>query len=427
MDNQTETTQTAAPEQVTATPQKGGVMAMVASTVGLLLTAGVAAYVGWLSHTIYLGRQDTKSKAAEAAAVAAAMAARPVTVESAVVTRQPLNPPQTFMGHVEPIEATNLRAQVDGTIKQVAFEEGSMVKEGDLLFEIDPQVYEARVAQAKAALEKAKAASENADRYYARIIKVDKRSVTEAEIDAAYASMLEARAAIAQCEADLASAQINLGYTKITAPISGRIGKSEVKKGDYVAPSMGSLARIVQVDPVRVVFSVPDKVYLQGARAIEESGKVEAIRAQIRLADGSIYPYDGKADFISNEMSAATASLPVRYSFANPNQLLLANAYVSVLLSEAEPKAVLTVPSNAIMANAAGDYLYVIEDNIAQRRNVKLGDVQNGMVEVIEGLQEGEVVVTEGAINCNQGSKLRVVNPVKEPTAVVSIADEPAQ
>ncbi len=406
----------------------------LASTMGLILSVGIAFYFGWLCHTMYIDNQDKDAKAKEAAAMAAAMAARPVTVESAVVTRMPLNPPQNFMGHVEPIEATNIRAQVDGTIKQVAFEEGSMVKEGELLFEIEPQVYEARVAQAKAALSKAKAASENADRYYARIIKVDKRAVTEAEIDAAYATMLEARAAIAQCEADLAAAEINLGYTKITAPISGRIGKSEVKKGDYVAPAMGTLARIVQIDPVRVVFSVPDKAYLQGARAIEKTGKVEAIRAQIKLADGSIYPYDGKADFISNEMNSATASLPVRYSFANPNQLLLANAYVTVLLSEAEPKEVLTVPTNAVMANAAGDYLYVIRDNKAERRNVTVGNVQNGLVEILSGLEEGEHVVTEGAVNCNEGSNLRVVNPVKHsptPEAPVKetapVAEEPVE
>ncbi len=401
---------------------------IIGSSIGLLLCVGVAAYVGWLSHSIYADGQDKDAKAKAAAEAAAAMAARPVTVESAVVAKVPLNPPQRFMGHVEPIEATNIRAQVDGTIKQVAFAEGSMVKEGDLLFEIEPQVYEARVAQAKAALAKAKAASENADRYYARIIKVDKRAVTEAEIDAAYATMLEARAAIAQCEADLANAEINLGYTRITAPITGRIGKSEVKKGDYVAPSMGSLARIVQTDPVRVVFSVPDKAYLQGARAIEKTGKVESIRAQIQLADGSIYAHDGKADFISNEMNSATASLPVRYSFANPTQLLLANAYVTVLLSDAEPESVLAVPTNAVMANAAGDYLYVIKNDVAQRRNVKLGNIQNGMIEILSGLEEGEVVVTEGAINCNEGSKLRIINPVKDATvADVSIADEPAQ
>ncbi len=392
----------------------------VAAVLGLFLSVGVAAYVGWLANTLYMNGQDRDAKAKAAAEQAAAMAARPVTVESAKATRQAMNPPRSFMGHVEPIEATNLRAQIDGTVAEVAFKEGSMVKAGDLLFLIDPQVYEARVAQAKAALAKAKASSENADRYFARISKVDKRAVTEAEIDAAYATMLEARAAIAQCEADLKAAEINLGYTKITAPISGRIGKSEVKKGDYVAPSMGTLARIVQTDPVRVVFSVPDKEYLRGARLLEKTGQGESIRAQIQLADGTIYAHDGKADFLSNEMNSATASLPVRYSFANPNQLLLANAYVTVLLSDSEPKQMLTVPTQAVLANAAGDYVYVINGNKAERRNVKLGSTQNGMIEVLGGLEEGEEIVTEGAVNVNEGSNLRVVNPVKATDAAAN-------
>ncbi len=397
----------------------------IAGTLGLLLCVGFAFYVGWLCHTIYMNGQDKDAKAKAAAEQAAAMAARPVTVESAIVKMDVLNPPQHFMGHVEPIEATNLRAQIDGTIQEVAFKEGSMVKAGDVLFLIDPQVYEARVAQAKAALAKAKAASENADRYYARIVKVDKRSVTEAEIDAAYATMLEARAAIAQCEADLAAAEINLGYTRITAPISGRIGKSEVKKGDYVAPSMGSLARIVQVDPVRVVFSVPDKEYLRGVRAAQAAGGSikDAIFAQIKLADGTLYAHNGQPDFTSNEINADTASLPVRYSFANPDQLLLANAYVTVLLSDANPKQTMTVPSTAVLANAAGDYVYVVKNNKAERRNVVLGATVKGTTEVISGLEVGEEVVTEGSVNVSQGSNLRVVNPVKPTTtAEVTIA-----
>ena len=389
----------------------------VAETVGLLLCVAVAFGLGWFGCVLYARSQASKAQAAKAQEQAAMMRDRPVTVETAKATMKPMNPPQSFMGHVEPIESTDLRAQIEGTIAEVAFKEGSMVKAGDLLYLIDPRVYEARVAQAKAALAKAKASSENADRYYARISKVDKRSVTEAEIDQAYANMLEARAAIAQCEADLASAEINLGYTRITAPIAGRIGKSLLKKGDYVSPSLGSLARIVQTDPVRVVFSVPDKEYLRGVRVVEETGKPEAIRAQIRLADGTLYTHDGTADFISNEMNADTASLPVRYSFANPEQMLLANAYVTVLLSEAEPRQTLTVPALAVLTNATGDYVYLNEGGKATRRNVTIGAQQEGSVAILKGLKPGDEVVTEGVVNVSEGSTLRIVTPAVPQTA----------
>lgn len=402
----TEATETT---EQTAKPSRGA--AAAAGTFGLLLSVGAAFALGWYVSQIYTTRQATKAAAEQAAKQQAMMMGRPVTVETTKAAKRAMNPPQEFMGHVEPIEKTDLRAQIDGTIAEVAFTEGSMVKAGDLLFLIDPRVYEARVAQAKAALEKAKASSENADRYYARISAVDKRSVTEAEIDQAYATMLEARAAIAQCEADLKSAEINLGYTRITAPISGRIGKSLLKKGDYVAPSMGSLARIVQTDPVRVVFSIPDKELLQGRRVIEEHGKIEAIRAQLRLADGSIYEHNGESDFVSNEIDSATASLAIRYRFANPNQFLVSNGYVTVLLSEAEPKQVIAVPTGAVLANATGDYVYLNVNGTAVRRIVKLGETQGGYIAILEGLSEGEEVITEGVVNVSDGAKLNVVNP----------------
>ena len=383
---------------------------IVAETIGLLLSVAVAFGLGWFVSMLYAQQQAVKEQAAAAQAQAALMRDRPVTVETVKATLKPMNPPQSFMGHVEPIESTDLRAQIEGTIKEVAFKEGAEVKPGDLLFLIDPRVYEARVAQAKATLERAKASSENADRYYARMSKVDKRSVTEAEIDQAYANMLEARAAIAQAEADLANAEINLGYTRITAPIAGRIGKSLLKKGDYVAPSLGTLARIVQMDPVRVVFSVPDKEYIRNVNTANANGGVEAIRAQIRLADGTLYTHDGKADFISNEMNADTASLPVRYAFANPDNLLLANAYVTVLLSEAQPKMTLTVPAQAVLTNAAGDYLYLVKDGKAVRHVVKIGQQQNGAIAILEGLNEGDEVVSEGVVNVSEGSTLRIIN-----------------
>ena len=186
----------------------------LSATIGLLLSVVVAVGLGWFARSIYQNTLDAEAQAKAVEAAAAAAAVKPVTVETAQVTLKAINPPQSFMGHVEPILDVDLRAQIEGTIDAVAFQEGATVKEGDLLYRIDPRVYEARVAQAKAALAEAEARSENANRYYERISKVDKRSVTEAEIDQAYADKLEAQAAIEQCKADLKSAEINLGYSR---------------------------------------------------------------------------------------------------------------------------------------------------------------------------------------------------------------------
>lgn len=407
-------------DETTTERKKSTAARAVAGTIGAVLLTASAFILGWAAQMIYAQSQEDKQKEAATAAQMAMAMSRPVSVETERVAKRDMNPPQSFMGHVEPIEVVDLRAQIDGTIAEVAFKEGSIVQAGDVLFLIDARVYEARVKQAEAALAKATAASENADRYYARISKVDKRSVTEAEIDQAYANMLEARAAIKQCEADLANAQINLGYTQITAPISGRIGKSLLKKGDYVAPSMGALARIIQTDPVRVAFSVSDKTFLEGRRISQENDLGDRVRAQLRLADGSIYAQEGSPDFFDNEMDSSTASLLVRYSFPNPKQELLSNAYVTVLLSDRMAQPRLAIPSDAVLANATGDYVFVNVNGVAERRIVKLGELQAGYVEILSGLEEGEEVVTVGVVNISEGSKLNVINPAVPVAAVTA-------
>lgn len=407
-------------DETTTERKKSTAARAVAGTIGAVLLTASAFILGWAAQMIYAQSQEDKQKEAATAAQMAMAMNRPVSVETERVAKRDMNPPQSFMGHVEPIEVVDLRAQIDGTIAEVAFKEGSIVQAGDVLFLIDARVYEARVKQAEAALAKATAASENADRYYARISKVDKRSVTEAEIDQAYANMLEARAAIKQCEADLANAQINLGYTQITAPISGRIGKSLLKKGDYVAPSMGALARIIQTDPVRVAFSVSDKTFLEGRRISQENDLGDRVRAQLRLADGSIYAQEGSPDFFDNEMDSSTASLLVRYSFPNPKQELLSNAYVTVLLSDRMAQPRLAIPSDAVLANATGDYVFVNVNGVAERRIVKLGELQAGYVEILSGLEEGEEVVTVGVVNLSEGSKLNVINPAVPVAAVTA-------
>lgn len=402
------------------TPAEG--KSAVASVIGTLLCITISLAVGWFASAMYIEKNADRVAAEKAAAEKAARAQVPPAVETALVTKRILNPPDRYIGHVESIEATDLRAQISGTITEVAFEEGSLVKEGDLLFQIDPDIYEARVAQAQAALERAEAASENADRYYKRVKSVDARAVTAAEVDQAEADMLEARAAIAQCKADLKNAEINLGYTRITAPITGRIGASLLKKGDYVSPNMASLARIVQTDPVRVVFSLPDKQLLENARKIKESDvKVDSadalIRAELLLADNTIYEHKGAIDFVGNEMSKETASVPVRYTFANPNEYLVANAYVTVLLSSAQPKEALAIPATALLSNAKGSYVYVLtKEQLVAPRPVTIGAEADGYVTIISGLAEGEEVITQGVVNVRPGIPVTVIK-TQQPTA----------
>jgi membrane fusion protein (multidrug efflux system) len=178
---------------------------------------------------------------------------------------------------------------------------------------------------------------------------------------------------------------------------------------------MASLARIVQTDPVRVVFSLPDKQYLAGARKIkgetsEPVGADALIRAELLLADNKIYEHTGVLDFVGNEMSMDTASVPVRYMFANPEEFLLANAYVTVLLSEANPKEALTIPSTALLSNAKGSYVYVLtpQQTVAVRPIVA-GAELNGYVTVLSGLEVGEEVISGGVVNVRPDIPVTVI------------------
>lgn len=377
----------------------------IGSTISMILIVGVSIGIGFgLSRMNPLAQDDVEAKK-KAQWEEMSKKVIPVSVEK--VTARKINSPMRYVGHVEPIEDVTLTAQVSGYIKQVAFLEGSMVKQGDLLFQIDDETYAAVAAQRNAELVKAKAEADRATRYDARMQKVDKRSVTQSEIDAAHAEMLQANAAVTQAEANLLRANIDLKHTRIIAPISGRIGAAQAKLGDYVSSTSGQLARLLQIDPIRVVFSVSDKHYLHGI----EDHMLNQLRFRLQLANGEIYSDLGRSDFIDNEMSAETASLPVRIRFDNAKQMLLANAYVTVLIDKANPLDVPSVPQSAIMNNASGAFVYVInEDMRVKLTPVTLGATEDSFVQV-SGIEIGTQVVTQGVAQVNPMNKVAIVTP----------------
>ncbi|MDR1483150.1 MAG: efflux RND transporter periplasmic adaptor subunit, partial [Synergistaceae bacterium] len=201
-----------------------------------------------------------------------------------------------YIGVVEPIQTVTIRPQVAGEIAAVHFKEGSLVKEGDTLFTLNGKQYEANVALRRADLAKAQANHSRASKYYGRLKSADLRSISAADLDMAQNDVSQGKAAIDQARAALRLAEIDLGYTKVKAPISGRIGRAEITKGNYVTPSSGALATIVQVDPIRVAFALPDKDYLEQTEAFKASGN-SVYETSILLADGRRYPSGGKRDF----------------------------------------------------------------------------------------------------------------------------------
>jgi membrane fusion protein (multidrug efflux system) len=332
----------------------------------------------------------------------------PLVVAQAV-TEEALNPPATFIGHVEPVRDVDLRAQIDGYVTEVSFKEGALVRAGDALFTINPEQYEARVALRRAEQAQAEAALDRAERFQKRLEASDARGVSQADVDTARSDVAQGRAAVQQAKANLALAEIDLKHTRIVAPIDGRIGRTVANVGDFVSPSLGTLVRIVQFDPIRVVFSVTDREYLKVRESIAETAMQGTLRVRLKLPTGTILDVTGIRDFENNEMSAETATLPVRVRFDNSQGLLVPNGYVTVLIDQAAPKKWPVVSQAALVRDREGPLVYVVgQDGLAYLRRVETGSELDGRVELRQGVAVGERVVVQGVQKVTPGQPVQV-------------------
>jgi RND family efflux transporter MFP subunit len=300
-----------------------------------------------------------------------------------------------YVGRVESIQSVLLTPQVSGQITEVHFKEGSMVKAGQLLFTIDARQHQATVDLRKADLAGAEAGYDRAQKYCARLKAADKRSVPASDLDAAQSEVLRTKAVVDQAKAALRLAQIDLGHTKITAPIAGRIGGALFTKGNYVTPAGGPLASIVQVDPVRVAFALSDRDYLDALIAFESPENV--YRATVRLSNGAEYPVTGARDFEENHMDERTGTMMVRLRFKNENGLLVPGAMVRVTTRPVNSHVAIVVPQESVLSDSQGDYIYVVDaGNVTHQRRVTLGAEEGAMREVASGLSTGERIVVYG-------------------------------
>ena len=382
------------------------------SAVGAILGTAIVAIVGvvggWIAHDMYARRAKA---AGENARTPQKAAMGPQTVAIETVTEKPYNLPRTYVAHVEAMQEVELQPQVDGYIKQIFFKEGDLVKEGQLLYQLDDERYQAVVNQRKADLEAAEAEARRTERYWERMKSADARGITQLERDNAEAGAESARAAVLQAKANLVVAEYDCKKAKVVAPIAGQIGKSSAYVGDYVSPSKGALARIVQIDPIRVSFPLTDREYVAWRNA-QVSGKPIDYRTRVQLPDGSIYAHEGEFDYDDNEMSRTTATILMRLKFANPERLLVPNGYVTVYSDLAEPPKYPTVQESAVIDLAGGNLgVYVLDEATmtVQTRNIERLNVHDGLAPVAKGLKAGEKVVVSGTRKLRPGCKVRVV------------------
>jgi RND family efflux transporter MFP subunit len=369
----------------------------VGSAIGVVVLVAASVTGGWVACDLWPKKAAPKMQMPQ---MAASVAVRPVE-------ERLYNLPERFVAHAEPVQEVELLPQVDGYVKEIRFKEGDIVKAGDTLYVLDGERYQAIVNQRKADLEAAESEKRRADRYFKRMEKADERGITQLERDNAEAAADSANAAVMQAKANLVVAEYDLKKTVIAAPISGQIGKTSAHVGDYVSPSKGSLARIVQIDPIRVSFPLTDRAYV-GWRAAQLKGVAPDYRLRLLLPDGSEYKGLGAWAFDDNTMSRETATIIMRLVFPNPERMLIPNSYVTLLVDHKNPPKLPCVPQQAVLDLSTGSRaVWVLKDDMTvEQRVVETRETSGGWTPVVSGVKPGEKVVVSGIAKLAPGMKV---------------------
>ena len=337
----------------------------------------------------------------------------PPLVTVAPIVEQNVNLPAEYIGHVEAIQEVDLRARVSGFLEQVNFKEGGNVKAGDLLYLIEQAPYQARVAAAKAVIARAEAAVSRTDRYLERLRNASAGSIPATDLDAAEADALQASAELESARAALELAQLDLGYTRITAPINGRIGATSLSRGNLAGPESGALAKIVQLSPIRVQYALSENTRdaIEAARtAVLSKSPASRLHIQLRLPDGSLLEDPGQIDFLDNRVDPKTGTLAIRAVFANRDGRLLPGQYVTVLVNQSQPRDMPLVPQVAVLEDRDGRYVLLVngQDQVEQRRITTGRTIGTSWV-AETGLKAGDLVITQGLQKVRPGQTVKTV------------------
>ncbi|APG92491.1 RND family efflux transporter MFP subunit [Sinorhizobium americanum] len=319
-----------------------------------------------------------------------------------------VSPDHEFVGRVEALNAVDIRARIEGFLERRLFAEGQDVAKDQDLFTLERTTYELALQDAQAAVASAETTLDNAERQFQRNQALTQRTVSQAVLEESQAARDTARANVLSAQARVNQAELNLGYTHIRAPIGGRIGRAAFSVGSLVSPSSEPLARVVQTDPIRVVFSVSDRTILDLRAAAGGAGKDELAKRyvlKLRLSNGEPYQESGKVEFFGNEVDVQTGTLPIRALFANQRSLLMPGQFVTVIVEPAEREERPVVPVGSVEQDREGRFVLVVDDESRAtvrriRASVQVG--QNWVVE--EGLKGGETLIVEGLQRVSPGA-----------------------
>jgi multidrug efflux system membrane fusion protein len=328
----------------------------------------------------------------------------PPEVTVAEVVCKQVSDSDEFTGRLEAVNAVEVRPRVSGYLQGVHFKEGEIVRQGELLFQIDPRPFQAEVDRLRGELSEAKAQSARAQSDFQRAERLHNNDGMSAEeYDRRAAVRSEADARVASTQGALRGAELNLEFTRVTAPITGRVGRAEITEGNLVesgAAQVKPLTTLVSLDPIYVYFDVDEQTYLKYARTTRAHGAgshEQRGAALLGLADEDGFPHTGVVNFVDNQVSSTTGTIRVRASFANKNLALTPGLFARVRLQGGGAYGGCLANDDAVITDLNQKYVYVLgKDNKVEYRAVDLGPMSDGLRVFRKGLRKGDVVVVSG-------------------------------
>ena len=326
----------------------------------------------------------------------------PAGVAVAEVIVKPIVEWDEFTGRIQAVNSVDLQPRITGYLEAVHFTEGAIVAEGDLLFTIDDREYRAAVASQRADVERAKTRVDLARQDLERSEKlVAARAVSVEELEQRRGELRQAEADLRSARAALDAAELNLEFTRVTAPIAGRVGEAMIRPGNLVTPAASTLTTLVSIDPIHVVFEGDERIYLKyqaQARAGERPSSRD-VRNPVRigLASDADFPFSGEMDFVDNQIDPATGTIQGRALISNPDGYLIPGLFARVRLLGSGEYDALLIHEAAVLTDQDRKFVYVVgADNAAVRRDIVLGREIEGLRVVESGLEPGERIVVNG-------------------------------